>query len=39
MMIKVDDFNYMVHSTVERLVGSEVGLYISPENIHIMRKG
>lgn len=30
---------YLVHSTIPQLVGESVGLWIEPENIHIMRKG
>lgn len=39
MMIDVDGFEYMVHSTINRPVGSRVGLKIQPDNIHIMKKG
>lgn len=38
MMIKVNDFDWMVHSTIMKEVGREVGLNVLPENIHIMKK-
>lgn len=30
---------YLAHSTIPREVGEKVGVYIEPDNIHIMRKG
>lgn len=39
MMIDVGGFEYMVHSTINKPIGSKVGLNIEPENIHIMKKG
>ncbi|MDR7871624.1 MAG: ABC transporter ATP-binding protein [Tissierellaceae bacterium] len=38
MMVKVDDFEWMVHSTTMKEVGTKVGLDVLPENIHIMKK-
>ncbi len=38
MIIRVDDFHWMVHSTIMKEVGTEVGLNVIPENIHIMKK-
>ena len=38
MIVKVDDYHWMVHSTIMKDVGTKVGLDILPENIHIMRK-
>lgn len=38
MMIKVKDFDWIVHSTIMKEVGTEVGLNVLPENIHIMKK-
>lgn len=38
MFVKVDDFHWMVHSTIMKEVGSEIGLNVLPENIHIMKK-
>ena len=37
--LQVDDFDYMVHSTITKPIGSKVGLNILPDNIHIMKKG
>lgn len=39
LLVKVDDFDYMVHSTITRPIGSKVGLRVTPDNIHIMKKG
>ena len=30
---------YLIHSTVPREIEERIGLFIEPENIHIMRKG
>lgn len=30
---------YLVHSTIARKLGERVGLYVEPDDIHIMRKG
>ncbi|HZJ99185.1 MAG TPA: ABC transporter ATP-binding protein, partial [Tissierellaceae bacterium] len=38
MIVKVDDYHWMVHSTIMKDVGTKVGLDILPENIHIMKK-
>lgn len=39
MIIQTDAEKYMVHSTLHKEVGEEVGIRIIPFNIHIMRKG
>lgn len=38
MIVEVDGFNWIVHSTIMKEVGTEVGINILPENIHIMKK-
>lgn len=38
MMVKSSDFNWMIHSTIMKEEGTEIGMNILPENIHIMRK-
>lgn len=39
MQIKVGEEIYLVHTTIPRQIGDQVGLLITPDNIHIMRKG
>lgn len=39
LLVTVDDFDYMVHSTTTKPIGSKVGLRVLPDNIHIMKKG
>lgn len=39
MRIQVGEELYVAHSTVAKSPGQEVGIFIEPENIHIMRKG
>lgn len=39
MMIDVGGYEYMVHSTINKPIGSKVGLNVTPDNIHIMKKG
>lgn len=39
LLVRVDDFDYMVHSTITKPIGSKVGLNVAPYNIHIMKKG
>ena len=39
LLVKVGDFDYMVHSTITKPIGSKVGLRVTPDNIHIMKKG
>jgi len=39
LLVKVGDFDYMVHSTITKPIGSKVGLKVTPDNIHIMKKG
>ncbi len=38
MMVETDDFEWMIHSTIMKEVGTQIGMNIRPENIHIMRK-
>lgn len=38
MVIAGDGFRWLAQSTISKEVGDEVGIYIKPENIHIMRK-
>ena len=39
IIIDVDGYEYMAHSTLDQTPGKEVGINITPENIHVMRKG
>ncbi|MDO5027520.1 MAG: ABC transporter ATP-binding protein [Tissierellia bacterium] len=39
IIIDVDGIDYMAHSTLSKEEGEEVGINISPDNIHVMRKG
>ncbi len=38
MMVKDNDYNWMVHSTLMDTVGTRVGMNIAPSDFHIMRK-
>ncbi len=38
MFVKSHDYEWMIHSTVMKEVGSEIGMTIKPENLHIMKK-
>lgn len=38
MIVKIDDLDWMIHSTIMVKVGTEIGMNILPENIHIMKK-
>ncbi|MCQ4925497.1 ABC transporter ATP-binding protein [Tissierella carlieri] len=38
MIVKSSDFDWMIHSTIMKPVGTEIGMTVSPENIHIMKK-
>ncbi len=38
MIVKSRDFDWMIHSTIMKPVGTEIGMTVSPENIHIMKK-
>lgn len=38
MMVKSKGYEWMIHSTIMREEGTEIGMNISPENIHIMKK-
>jgi len=39
MLVDAHDFLWKIHSTVQSPVGTEVGLNISPDLIHVMKKG
>ncbi|NMB28422.1 MAG: spermidine/putrescine ABC transporter ATP-binding protein, partial [Tissierellia bacterium] len=38
MTVKDMDMEWMVHSTIMKPVGTEIGMTVIPENIHIMKK-
>lgn len=38
MIAKYENFEWMIHSTIMKEVGTEIGMDIKPENIHIMKK-
>ncbi len=38
MMVKSEDMEWMIHSTIMKPVGCEIGMTVIPENIHIMKK-
>ncbi|WP_353096692.1 spermidine/putrescine ABC transporter ATP-binding protein [Tissierella praeacuta] len=38
MIVKSKDFEWMIHSTIMKAVGTEIGMNVLPENIHIMKK-
>lgn len=38
MMVQSGDVEWMVHSTIMKPVGTEIGMTVLPENIHIMKK-
>ena len=38
MIVKSNGFSWMIHSTIMREEGAHIGMDISPENIHVMRK-
>lgn len=38
MMVNSGDIEWMVHSTIMKPVGTEIGMTVTPENIHIMKK-
>ena len=38
MMVKSRDMEWMIHSTIMKPVGCEIGMTVIPENIHIMKK-
>lgn len=39
MMIKSNEYTWMVHSTAMAPVGQKVGMILTPEDIHIMKRG
>ena len=38
MMVKEEDRLWMIHNTINRPVGSEIGIRFGPEDIHIMKQ-
>lgn len=38
MVIKTGDYEWLAHSTVSKNIGENVGIRVTPENIHIMKK-
>lgn len=38
MIVKSDGFDWMIHSTIMKPIGTKIGMEILPENIHIMKK-
>lgn len=38
MIVNVDNFKWMIQSTQASSVGEEIGIYIRPHNIHVMKK-
>lgn len=38
MIVKNSNFEWMIHSTIMKEVGTEIGMNILPQNIHIMKK-
>ena len=38
MIVKSKDFDWMIHSTIMKPVGTEIGMTVLHENIHIMKK-
>lgn len=38
MIVKSDNMEWMIHSTIMKAIGSEIGMIVLPENIHIMKK-
>lgn len=39
MIIKSNEYRWMVHSTVMAPIGEKVGIVLTPEDIHIMKRG
>lgn len=38
MIVRSNEMEWMIHSTIMKEVGSEIGMMVLPENIHIMKK-
>lgn len=38
MMVKANSYEWMIHSTIMKPIGTEIGMRVLPENIHIMKK-
>lgn len=39
MMVKSNNHSWMIHSTIMKPIGTEIGMEIGPDNIHIMKRG
>ena len=38
MLVNSDGYQWMIHSTIMKAEGSHIGMNVSPENIHVMKK-
>ncbi len=38
MMVQSNDYEWMIHSTIMKPIGTEIGMTVLPDNIHIMKK-
>ncbi len=38
MIVESGDFDWMIHSTIMAAVGTNIGMKVTPDNIHIMKK-
>ncbi len=38
IIVQDKDIEWMIHSTIMRPVGTEIGMNVIPENIHIMKR-
>jgi len=38
IMVQDGEIEWMIHSTIMKPVGTEIGMSVIPENIHIMKK-
>ncbi|WP_399324743.1 spermidine/putrescine ABC transporter ATP-binding protein [Tissierella sp.] len=38
IMVQAPNFEWMIHSTIMKPIGTEIGMSVLPENIHIMKK-
>ena len=39
MLVETQDYEYMIQSTDMQAIGSNVGLFFGPEDIHVMKRG
>lgn len=39
MIVKSGEYSWMIHSTIMKPIGTEIGMEIEPDNIHIMKRG